>query len=135
MILQNIVANLFVEGGSLFMTLILICLLGAIGLLIRGFIHLKKNAQVATKMTRLASDVSLLGLVIGFLGSILGMIGAFDAIEGAGAISSGMLAAGLKVSFITTLFGSITFIIPRIGIVIIRSLQSAEHSQVETVTE
>ncbi|WP_239000393.1 MotA/TolQ/ExbB proton channel family protein [Hyunsoonleella ulvae] len=75
------------------------------------------------KMTGLASDVSILGLVIGFLGSIIGMIAAFDAVNAVGDISSGTMAAGLKVSFLTTVFGAVTFILPRIGIIILKVLQ------------
>ena len=108
----------FMEGGPLFMSLILICLLLALSFVVMGFVNLKKNVLKSKKMTGLASDASILGLVIGFLGSIIGMITAFDAIESMGDISSGMMAAGLKVSFLTTVFGAVTFILPRIGIII-----------------
>ena len=76
-------------------------------------------------MSNLASDVSILGLVIGFLGSIIGMIGAFDSIESLDSLTANpvLFATGLKVSFLTTLFGLITFILPRIGIVILKLLQ------------
>ena len=74
-------------------------------------------------MTSLASDVSILGLVFGFLGSTIGMITAFDTIGAIGDISQSMMAAGLKVAFLTTVFGCITFILPRIGIVILKALQ------------
>ncbi|MDP5157689.1 MAG: MotA/TolQ/ExbB proton channel family protein [Flaviramulus sp.] len=114
--------NIFMDGGPLFMSLILICLLLALSFVVMGFLNLKKDVSKSKKMTSLASDTSILGLVIGFLGSIIGMITGFDAIESMSDISSGMLAAGLKISFITTLFGSVTFILPRIGIIILKSL-------------
>jgi biopolymer transport protein ExbB/TolQ len=76
-------------------------------------------------MAKLASEVSILGLVISFLDSIIGMITAFDSIEAVGGINSGMLAGGLKVSFLTTLFGCITFIISRVGIIVLRALQKS----------
>ncbi|WP_339896054.1 MotA/TolQ/ExbB proton channel family protein [uncultured Algibacter sp.] len=115
----------FMEGGPLFMSLILICLLLALSFVVMGFVNLKKNVLKSKKMTGLASDASILGLVIGFLGSIIGMITAFDAIESMGDISSGMMAAGLKVSFLTTVFGAVTFILPRIGIIILKALQKS----------
>lgn len=111
-------AKRFSEGGSLFMSLILICLLLSLFFLISGFYYAKKNDVRARKMISLVSDSSLLGLVLGFLGSIIGLISAFDAIEGMNSVSSAMLAGGLKVSFLTTLFGTFVFVISRIGILI-----------------
>lgn len=105
------------------MSLILICLLLTLAFVIIAFINLKRDLSKSKKMTGLASDVSILGLVIGFLGSIIGMIAAFDAVNAVGDISSGTMAAGLKVSFLTTVFGAITFILPRIGIIILKILQ------------
>ncbi len=110
----------FYEGGPLFMSLILICLLVAIFFLIRGFLSLNKDVGVSKKMSALASDASLLGLVLGFLGSIIGLITAFDIVEATDIISTHRLAGGLKVSFLTTVFGSITFVLIRIGIIILK---------------
>ncbi|MDW5289880.1 MotA/TolQ/ExbB proton channel family protein [Formosa sp. PL04] len=111
-------SNRFSEGGALFMSLILICLILSLFFLISGFYQANRNEVKSRKMISLVSDSSLLGLVIGFLGSIIGLISAFDAIEGMNSISSGMLAGGLKVSFLTTLFGTLVFVISRIGILI-----------------
>ena len=112
------------EGGPLFMTFILICFLLALFFIVNAFVNLKKDVAKSIKMTILASESSLLGLVFGFLGSIIGLITAFDAIESMDSISSNILAAGLKVSFLTTLFGTVTFIITRIAIIILKSLRS-----------
>lgn len=119
----NIFVDRFMEGGPLFMSLILICLLLSLAFVVMGFINLKKDLSKSKKMTSLASDASILGLVFGFLGSIIGMITAFDAIESIGDVSQGMMAAGLKVSFLTTVFGAVTFILPRIVIIILKVLQ------------
>ncbi|TBN17448.1 MotA/TolQ/ExbB proton channel family protein [Hyunsoonleella pacifica] len=119
----NVFGDRFMEGGPFFMSLILICLLLALIFVVMGFINLKKDVSKSKKMTSLASDVSILGLVFGFLGSIIGMITAFDTIECIGDVSHGMMAAGLKVSFLTTVFGAVTFILPRIGIIILKVLQ------------
>ena len=121
----NVFVDRFMEGGPFFMSLILICLLLSFLFLALGFLSYKKDILKSKKMINLASDTSFLGLVIGFLGSTIGMITAFDAIESIGDISQGMMAAGLKIAFLTTVFGSITFILPRIGIIVLRALQKA----------
>ncbi|WP_405297002.1 MotA/TolQ/ExbB proton channel family protein [Algibacter sp. Ld11] len=123
-LVSNVFVDRFMEGGPLFMSLILICFLLALFFIIRAFLCLKKDALQSIKMTKLASEISLLGLVFGFLGSIIGLITAFDVIESMGSISSGMLAAGLKISFLTTVFGTITFILIRIGIIILKALRA-----------
>ncbi|WP_303317989.1 MotA/TolQ/ExbB proton channel family protein [Flavivirga abyssicola] len=115
----------FYEGGPLFMSLILICLLVAIFFLIRGFLYLNKDGEVSKKMSALASDASLLGLVLGFLGSMIGLITAFDIVEATDIISTPRLAGGLKVSFLTTVFGSITFVLIRIGLIILKTFQKS----------
>ena len=115
--------NIFMDGGPLMMSLILITLVLSLIFLAIGFINLKKNPVKSKKMLSLVGHSSLLGLVLGFFGSILGMISAFDTIESMGDISSGMLAAGLKIALLTTLFGSFVFIVSRIGMIILRSLQ------------
>ncbi len=118
-------SNRFNEGGPFFMSLILICFILAITFLIIGFIYLKKNPKKSAKMTILTSEVSILGLVIGLLGSIIGLIEAFDTVEALENIS--VMGSGLKVSFLTTLFGSITFILPRIGIIVLKGIKKTEE--------
>lgn len=48
---------------------------------------------------------------LGFLGTVIGMVIAFDRIEAAGDISPTLVAAGMKVALITTIFGIITALI------------------------
>ncbi|NNE68955.1 MAG: MotA/TolQ/ExbB proton channel family protein [Rhodothermales bacterium] len=49
--------------------------------------------------------------MFGFLGTVVGMVEAFDAIESAGDISPSLVAGGIKVALLTTVFGLITAII------------------------
>lgn len=49
--------------------------------------------------------------MFGFLGTVVGMVQAFDAIEAAGDISPTLVAGGIKVALITTVFGLIVAII------------------------
>ena len=115
------ISKRFSEGGPIIMTLILISLILSIAFLTKAFINLTKDKDQSAKMIKLAADAGLLGLVFGFFGSILGLIQAFDSFEGVGgSISQDVLASGLKVSFLTVLFGTFAFIISRIGILIFK---------------
>ncbi|NNE34575.1 MAG: MotA/TolQ/ExbB proton channel family protein [Rhodothermales bacterium] len=49
--------------------------------------------------------------MFGFLGTVWGMVEAFDAIEVAGDISPSLVAGGIKVALLTTVFGLVTAII------------------------
>ncbi|HOX77789.1 MAG TPA: MotA/TolQ/ExbB proton channel family protein [Bacteroidales bacterium] len=68
-------------------------------------------------MGRMESGLSWIALFIaiapmlGFLGTVIGMVQAFDAIEAAGDISPTLVAGGIKVALLTTLFGLIVAII------------------------
>lgn len=52
--------------------------------------------------------------MLGFMGTVIGMIDAFDAIQQAGDISPTVVAAGIKVALLTTVFGLIAAIILQI---------------------
>jgi len=52
--------------------------------------------------------------MLGFMGTVIGMIGAFDSIEAANDISPGVVAGGIKVALLTTVFGLIVAIILQI---------------------
>jgi biopolymer transport protein ExbB len=49
--------------------------------------------------------------MLGFLGTVVGMVQSFEAIEIAGDISPTIVAAGMKVALLTTVFGLIVAII------------------------
>ena len=119
---QSIATNIFMDGGPLFMTLILLCLLGSLFFIITGFAKTKSSIPTAKKMLSLAVDTCLLGLVIGFLGSVLGLISAFDSVEAMGNPDPAVFAGGLKVSLLTATFGLFTFVVSRIGITILRMM-------------
>jgi biopolymer transport protein ExbB len=68
-------------------------------------------------MGRLEKNLSWINFVIavapmlGFLGTVVGMVLAFDSIEAAGDISPTVVAGGMKVALLTTVFGLIVAII------------------------
>lgn len=52
--------------------------------------------------------------MLGFLGTVVGMVGAFDNIEAAGDLSPSIVAGGIKVALLTTVFGLVVAIILQI---------------------
>lgn len=95
----------------------------------QGLLREKEGIEIVEKsvvsygsvqMSQLENGLSWIQLFIsiapmlGFMGTVIGMIGAFDAIEAAGDISPNLVAGGIKVALITTVFGLITAIILQI---------------------
>jgi hypothetical protein len=107
------------EGGPFFMYPLFLILILLIILIVKGF--LKKGAH--KKTMSLISSIALFAIVWGFLGQIIGLIGAFDSIEAAGDISPSVLAGGLKVAFLAPVFGMFTFLVGRLGIIILTWMQ------------
>lgn len=74
----------------------------------------------SVQMGLLEKNISWISLFIalapmlGFMGTVIGMIAAFDAIEAAGDISPSLVAGGIKVALLTTVFGLIVAIILQI---------------------
>lgn len=75
-----------------------------------------------------------LGPMLGFLGTVVGMVFAFDDIERAGDISPTVVAGGMKVALLTTVFGLITAIILQIFYNYILSKIDAIVSDMEDAT-
>lgn len=77
-------------------------------------------AYGGVQMGQLEKNVSWLSLFIalapmlGFLGTVIGMILAFDKIEAAGDMEPSLVAGGIKVALITTVFGLIVAMILQI---------------------
>jgi len=89
--------DLFYQGGPLFMSFLTILFLA---LLISAW-----------KFPDYTNEIGILALSIGILGQIIGLYSAFKGIEQMGQISQEMMAGGLKVSSITTMYGLIIYII------------------------
>jgi len=111
--------HLLEEGGPVFMYTLLLLLFISIALFIYGLT--KKNKR--SKVKDLLSSVGLFAIIFGFFGQIIGLIAAFDAIESMGDVSQGVLAAGLKISFLCTGFGALVFLVARLGIIILTVLR------------
>jgi biopolymer transport protein ExbB len=74
-------------------------------------------AYGGVQMGQLEKNVSWVSLFIalapmlGFMGTVIGMISAFDKIEAAGDMNPSLVAGGIKVALLTTVFGLIVAII------------------------
>lgn len=115
--------NRFLEGGALFMSLILICLLTSIFFTVKSLMNLKKNVEISKKMIKHINDSGSLGLGLGVMGSFIGLITAFDAIEATGGAEPSILAGGLKVALLSTLFGLFTYSISKLSVLILSIIQ------------
>jgi biopolymer transport protein ExbB len=77
-------------------------------------------AYGGVQMGQLEKNVSWISLFIalapmlGFMGTVIGMISAFDKIEAAGDMNPSLVAGGIKVALLTTVFGLIVAIILQI---------------------
>lgn len=67
-------------------------------------------AKLETNMTWISLFIAL-SPSLGFLGTVIGMVQAFDDIERAGDISPTIVAGGMKVALLTTVFGLISAMI------------------------
>ena len=113
----------FLEGGSLFMSLILICLLMSIFFTVKSILKIKTDKEVSRKILKHISDSGTLGLALGVMGAFLGLISAFDVLEASGAAEPAIIAGGLKVALLSPLFGLFTFSVSKLAILILRIIQ------------
>ena len=100
-------------GGTLFMTVLSISLSAIIGTTILNIVRLSKNNYNPTSQYMVIGDIKAIGIfaiVWGIFGQSIGLFSAMQAIEAAADISPAMIYGGLKVSFITTLYGMFIFL-------------------------
>ncbi|WP_425392571.1 MotA/TolQ/ExbB proton channel family protein [Ekhidna sp.] len=107
--------ELFQMGGMLFMSILTVEL--ALVLYFASKCFLKKENS-----TSKIKSAGLLAAVTGILGQLIGLFSAFEAIQQMGSVSPAMLAGGLKVSMITTMYGIIIYLISIILSLIIKSM-------------
>ena len=115
--------NRFMEGGALFMSLVLICLLISIYFTVKSLLNIKTNIEISKKMLKHISDSGTLGLALGVMGAFIGLIAAFDVLEATGGAAPSIIAGGLKVALLSPLFGLFTFSVSKFAILILRIIQ------------
>ena len=122
-ILEVTLFDRFLEGGALFMSLILICLLMSIFFTVKSILKIKTDIEVSKKTLKHISDSGTLGLALGVMGAFLGLISAFDVLEASGAAEPAIIAGGVKVALLSPLFGLLTFSFSKLAILILRIIQ------------
>ena len=107
--------ELFYMGGTLFMGVLTLLLLIIFCIAVVSAVGMSRgkpqNYGHTAHQLRYIKDVGLLALVFGLLGQSIGLYSAFQHIEAVGNVSTSMLAAGLRVSSISTLYGFSIFLI------------------------
>ena len=106
--------ELFQMGGMLFMSILTIELAAVIFFAAKCF--LEKNRSVG-----LIKSAGLLAFITGILGQLIGLFSAFEAIQQMGSASPAMLAGGLKMSMITTIYGGIIYIVAILLAIILKN--------------
>ncbi len=105
--------DLFLMGGPLFMGMITLILLAGAAVAVKSLMSILNGGDVESirKTIDYVRSIGLLALVMGILGQMIGLFSAFQAIEEMGSVSPALLAGGLKVSAITTIYGMICFVL------------------------
>ena len=107
--------QLFYEGSALFMSILTIVLIVLLAWAIYHFLPviLKKDISSSKTRERLKhiKTIGSFALVLGILGQLIGLYEAFGAIQQMGDVSPALLAGGLKVSMITTIYGVAIYLV------------------------
>src|SRR5690606_3439606 len=106
--------ELFYMGGTLFMGILTLMLLIIFCIAVASAVGMN-NTKIGSYHVRrhqlgYIKAVGLLALVFGMLGQLIALYSAFQDIEVMGSVSTAMLAAGLRVSSICTLYGMVIFL-------------------------
>lgn len=102
--------SLFTQGGPLFMGILSLIL---ISLFVVFIIALSKKGdeKKLNQAIKWLKSIGTLGLIVGILGQLIGLFSAFSIMEITNGVSPNILAGGLKVSLITTIYGVLIYII------------------------
>ncbi len=105
--------QLFFEGGWEFMSLVTIMALTMFYFSFRcaAAIYGTSGTSIPPNQIYYIRFFGMLALVTGILGQIIGLYEAMKYISAQGGMTREVLAGGLRVSFITTLYGFIIFLI------------------------
>ncbi len=110
--------DLFYQGG-LFMPILTLLLLAVLAMAVYNAIQISnRKVEHSTSFRyqlKYIKSVGLFALVFGIFSQLLGLYQMFSFIETAGAISPALVAGGLKVSTIPTVYGVIIFLISYIA--------------------
>jgi len=107
--------NLFYMGGPLFMGILTVILIIMVAWAVYHFLPVitKKEVNLAQTKAKLKhiKTFGTFALVTGIFGQLIGLYQAFSILEEVGNISQSLIAGGLKVSLISTIYGIVIFLI------------------------
>ncbi len=101
-------------GGTLFMSVLSISFTTILALTVLNSVRLARGNYDAAKQILTINDIKAIGIfaiIWGIFGQSIGLFSALQAMEAAGDIAPAMVYGGLKVSFITTLYGTFIFLL------------------------
>lgn len=121
------IIKFFYEGGPVFMSLVYLMWIIVISLVVR-FIILYRGTKNPLKLKRTNDGILFFGsfaFLIGISGQMIGLMAAFDSIQRTGypSIAPQIIAGGLKVSFIPTVFGMFLLLLSAIIWFVCRNLK------------
>jgi biopolymer transport protein ExbB/TolQ len=111
--------KLFSEGGPLAMSMLSLIFFTLLTVFVMSLIKKGEEKQLNQSLQWLKS-IGTLGLVVGIFFQLIGLYTAFSIIEVSQGISPSILAGGLKISLITTLYGLLIYSIYLICAMILR---------------
>lgn len=85
--------------------------LSAAGFAAISFVAIKNGDSAAQTKINAVKSIGLFAMVFGILGQLIGLFSAFEQISQIGEVSQKMLASGIRVSSITSIYGIIIFLI------------------------
>jgi len=107
--------KLFYMGGPLFMGILTFILISMVAWAIYHFLPVltgkKINLSGTKSKLKHIKTIGTFALIFGILGQLIGLYQAFAILEEMGNVSQSLLAGGLKVSMISTIYGVIIFIL------------------------
>ncbi len=105
----------FYMGGPIFMGILTFVLISMVAWTIYHLFPILTGKKINLTKTRLKlkhiKTIGSFGAVIGILGQLIGLYSAFSVLEKHGDISQSLIAGGLKVSTIPTIYGILIFLI------------------------
>lgn len=112
---MDTLSNLFHTGGPLFMGILTILLLILLATAVIFAINISngkaQKSESFTHRLKYLKSMGLFTMIVGILGQLIGFLMAFGAIERAGDVSPQMIYGGLKISFYTTVYGILIYLL------------------------
>ncbi|UII23634.1 MotA/TolQ/ExbB proton channel family protein [Fulvivirga ligni] len=119
-------SEFIIQGGTMFMGPLTIFGLVLLAIIARGGLLISKKAPEKSfvQNNAIINQLSIFILVFGIFGQLLGLFGAFEAIQvmESGTVSAALLAGGLKVSMLPTLYGTVIFLLGKVGLIILTAI-------------